>query len=402
MKKNQEKDNYRLEAPFDFLGSETRNWPYFAYQILRNDCVQFSETMQCWLISGYHEVKELLHHSDISATAAGYADGSLAQWLLFSDPPYHKKIRTLIRNKFSLRQINDLKQQIDDLTKELVFSLKKQAEIDLVQDLFYPLTLITITRVIGLPEQDFRYFQECSNQIVQFIECIFSSEEITQKGLAKMKELNEYVDNLIREERFPPDSILAILLKAEQKQLINRSNLNATIIMLLVTGHKTSVGLLGNGLKALLQNEKEWCKLKAQPKLMRSAIEELLRFDTPVQTVLKVALQDIAINDKIIKEGEFVLLLMGSANHDTRVFEKPEKLMIDREPNLHFSFGHGIHYCLGSILAKLQIEAVLETIMNELPHIQLTKQDFAWSIGTGFRRLEKLKVMSNVEQKLRA
>ena len=289
--------------------------------------------------------------------------------MLKSDPPTHTRIRRLASDMFQPRQIAQLRPHITQIAHQLIDRVAARGEMDFIRDFALPLPITVITDMLGVPSRDHARFHHWSNAIIR--SGILSGERMFAGW--DVVQLSIYMRRLIAQRRrHPGDDVVSQLVRAEYDGTrLSQLELVTTTILLLIAGHETTVNLLGNGLLALLQAPEQLARLRAQPALIPAAVEELLRYANPVQLVNRYAREDMEYAGVTITKGTQIQLVLAAANHDGAVFAQGEELAIDRDTRRHLAFSHGIHYCLGAPLARLEGEVALTVLVQRLHDIQL-------------------------------
>ena len=289
--------------------------------------------------------------------------------MLKSDPPTHTRIRRLASDMFQPRQIAQLRPHITQIAHQLIDRVAARGEMDFIRDFALPLPITVITDMLGVPSRDHARFHHWSNAIIR--SGILSGERMFAGW--DVVQLSIYMRRLIAQRRrHPGDDVVSQLVRAEYDGTrLSQLELVTTTILLLIAGHETTVNLLGNGLLALLQAPDQLTRLRAQPALIPAAVEELLRYANPVQLVNRYAREDMEYAGVTITKGTQIQLVLAAANHDGAVFAQGEELAIDRDTRRHLAFSHGIHYCLGAPLARLEGEVALTVLVQRLHDIQL-------------------------------
>jgi cytochrome P450 len=244
--------------------------------------------------------------------------------------------------------------------------------MDVIRDFAYPLPVIVIAEMLGVPPQDRDKFKHWSDDLGEGLEPILTPEQI-RRADRSVVEIGEYFRGIIRERRKDPrdDMVSALAAAEEQGDRLNEDELLATLILLLAAGNETTTNLIGNGLLALLRNPGELRRLRDAPALMDTAIEELLRYDSPVQMTFRTALQDLEVGGHPVRKGQPCALILGAANRDPAVFPEPDTLDLGRTGARHFSFGYGNHFCLGAPLARVEGRIALDTLLRRMPYLRL-------------------------------
>jgi cytochrome P450 len=289
--------------------------------------------------------------------------------MLESDIPDHTRLRSLVHQAFMPRLIAKLQTRIHRLAHELIDRVEAKGEMDLVNDFALPIPLIVISEMLGVAEQDQAAFHRWSNIMVNVrkpVDVIFAIPSLYQ--------IVKFLRRLFSEHRLnPQDNLIGTLLQAESSgSKLSEDELIGIVALLLSAGHETTVNLISNGVLALLTHPAELERLRTEPELMKSGVEELVRYTPPVLfATSRYAREDLIIADTCIPKGESVLAALGSANHDESIFENPETLMLDRQNNKHIGFGSGIHYCLGAPLARLESSIAFQVLFERLPNLRL-------------------------------
>jgi cytochrome P450 len=294
--------------------------------------------------------------------------------LLTMDPPDHTRLRRLVSKAFSPQAITELEPWTADRTDGLLAYVNASSDFDLIDALAFPLPIAVICHLLGVPEEDHASFRVWGHDLVATLEP--HSSAALRRAQASELALTRYLRDLVQKRRVDPDnSLLSALVEAEEEgDRLNSDELVSTAMLLLVAGFETTVNLIGNGTVALLGQPECWERLHDEPNLVSSAVEELLRFDSPVQMTSRTATDDVEIEGEQLSKGTTVLVAIGGANHDPNVFERPEELRIDRaEAPRHLSFSFGIHSCLGAALARLEARIVFLALTDRFPRLRLTK-----------------------------
>jgi cytochrome P450 len=269
---------------------------------------------------------------------------------LFMDPPDHTRLRGLVNKAFTPRVVEDLRPRVRAIVTELLDAAAARGSIEVIEDLAYPLPVAIISEMLGVPKEDNETFKGWSREMARSLDPEFvMSEEVNARRQKAVEEFRDYMQGLIAKRRAAPgEDLLSALIAAEEEgSKLTENELLSTAILLLIAGHETTVNLIGNGTLALLRHPDQLQRLRDDPSLIKTAIEELLRFDPPVQLTGRMALEDIELADTVIAKHTQTILLIGGANRDPAQFADPERLDIGRADNRHLAFGMGIHFCLG-------------------------------------------------------
>jgi cytochrome P450 len=293
--------------------------------------------------------------------------------LLFLDPPDHTRLRRLVSKAFTPRRIEQLRGHVAEIMDELLSSVKPGEPFDVVTAFAYPLPLIVICELMGVPLEDRHQFEGWSADATRLLDGDIDEETMNKGIVAAMYFLN-YFNGLFEQRRAEPrDDLLSGLIAVEEAgDVLTEEELRSIVLLLFLAGHETTVNLIGNGLFALMQHRDQWDRLCADPEgLAASAVEELLRFDGPVHVTGRVATDDLEVNGRTVPKQTEVVALLAAANRDPERFPDPDRLDIGREDNQHLTFSHGIHYCLGAALARLEGQVVFSTLAQRFPQMKL-------------------------------
>ncbi len=314
---------------------------------------------------------------------------------LFRDPPDHTRLRGLVAKAFTPRMVEGLRDRTGQIVAQLLDDALEAGEMDAVADFAYPLPVRIICHMLGVPAADEPRFHDWSAALARGLDPEFLlSDAVRQARLEALTGFAEYFFSLLAERRqHPGDDLLSQLALAEEHgDTLSEVELLSTAILLLVAGHETTVNLISGGLLALLEHPDQLARLRAEPGLARSGVEELLRFVSPVQLTGRTMLEDLTVGDTVLEKGEFVLLLVASANRDPGAFEHPERLDLGRPDNRHLAFGFGIHHCLGAPLARLEAQVALPELLRRAASIELATGSVAYRENVVLRALRALPV----------
>lgn len=312
--------------------------------------------------------------------------------MLIMDPPDHTRVRKLVNKAFTPKRIAALRDHIEALVRTLLDEAAERGRFDVIHDLAEPLPAIVIAELLGVPASDHRQFREWSSALISGM----ASPNADARAVAAEagRHLFGYLADTIADRRRAPreDLISAMIQAQEERDALSDAELLATSNLLLLAGHETTTNLIGNGMLALLREPEQWRRLCDEPTLLPIAIEELLRFDGPVQATLRVALEDVAIEGHAIPAGALVLVSIGAANHDPAVFANPDTLDLARDPNPHLAFGFGTHFCLGAPLARLEAQLAFEALARRFPNLALVEECPEYRPNPVLRGLARLEV----------
>jgi hypothetical protein len=370
--------------------------PYPLYRRLREkDPVHRSRLDDLWILTRYDEINAVLRDPRFSAddrTVKGYAanrrkmidaglidDREEVPSMLRMDPPDHTRLRSLVSKAFTPRAVESLRPRVEGLVREMLDEAEARGEMDIVTDLGVPLPIIVIAEMLGIPAEDRGHFKRWSDGVARGLNAN-TMEQVRVAGVAS-KELEEYLRPIAEERRANPrEDLLSSLLAAEESgDKLSMDEVFSTVILLLVAGNETTTNLIGNGMLALLEHPSELRRLADQPELIESAIEELLRWDSPVQATSRNAKEDMEFAGRKINKGAQLILHLGAANRDPAHFPDPNRLDLGRQENRHLSFSHGVHYCLGAPLARLESQVAIGQLAARFPSMRRKPVDLEWA-----------------------
>jgi cytochrome P450 len=380
--------------------------PHPVYAQLREESSVHRITMpngsSAWLVTRYADVRQVLMDPRIVKGGATpdvgtYANGVVPEDVLVmtntsmisADPPDHTRLRRLVSAAFTARRIERLRPRIQKITDELLDAMAGTEVLDLIDAFAFPLPIQVICELLGVPAADQASFRKWSNVIV--------SGTIAGDQLpVAFVELRDYMQELIARKRAEPtDDLLSALIAVDDGGQLSENELISTTILLLIAGHETTVNLIGNSVFLLLSERDRWERLQAEPTLLPSAIEEFLRFESPVETAtLRITAEPVEVGGTLIPAGEVVLVGLQAGNRDAARFGQPDQLDMARPDNQHMAFGHGIHYCLGAPLARLEGQVALGSLLNRYPNMRLAvaPEELVWRSGVLIRGLTELPV----------
>ncbi len=313
--------------------------------------------------------------------------------MLSRDGAEHRRLRRLVTKAFTPRMVEQLRPRIQTIADELIEAVQARGTMDLSAEYALPLPITVIAELLGVPVEDQDRFRAWSDAVISPI----VEQEDVERLFLQMGEFGAYLADRFAERRASPrDDLLSALLTArDQEDALDEMELFGTVLLLMVAGHETTVGLIGNAVLNLLSHPDQLELVRSDLSLYPAAIEELLRYESPVERALnRWAAADVELGGKTIKRGELVMAVVGSANRDSSRFETPDRLDLCRADTKHLSFGRGSHYCLGAPLARLEAEIALETLFRRLPGLRLAvdPEELEWRADPGFRRVVALPV----------
>ena len=379
------------EALAAFFSGEVRADPYPVYAQLREWGPVHPSPLGGSAVVSHAGVAAALHHPKMSSERAGNWLGitleaagvrgpfvrSMTQMMPFRDPPDHTRLRSLVSKAFTRRAISDLRPTILRIVDELLAPAAERRSLEVMSELARPVPALTICELLGVPASDRADFQTWSDDVVAACDPIREAGTMDSADEA-MESFFGYFQDLVAERtKNPDDGLLSMLIRAEEEgEVLTAEEVISFGILLLVAGYETTMNLLGNSILTLVRHPDLRRRLADDPGRLPSAVDELARFDGAVHAVLRVPLEDVTIDGQLVAEGEQLILLIGSANRDERVFAHADRLDIDRpNNNQSLAFGGGLHFCLGAQLARLEAELTLPALLRLAPEPELAVDD---------------------------
>jgi len=351
------------------LAERLNPFPY--YRMMRQSTPVYREPGRpAWQVFRYDAVQRVLSDYRVFSSEPHYAPleqrEPIGASLINTDPPRHRQLRSLVSQAFTPRRVAQLEPRIVAIVDELLGRVQSSGAMDVIGDLAYPLPVIVIAELLGIPAADRQRFKEWSDAIVG---------GGRMDGRTAQWEMSQYFLAVVAERRREPrnDLISALLAAQIDGQHLSQAELLGFCVLLLVAGHETTTNLIGNAILTFAEHPEIMERLRAEPALLPDAIEEVLRYRSPVQVMFRHAVADTQLGDQEISAGNVVLAWIGSANHDEAQFPDAERFDITRSPNRHIAFGQGVHFCLGAPLARLEARIALGTMLERLPNIQVAR-----------------------------
>ncbi len=299
--------------------------------------------------------------------------GSALGSMLTMDPQDHTRVRGLVNKAFTPRRVAGLRPRIEAITQQLLNEGVEDGRLELMSQLACPLPAIVIAELLGVPAEDWPRFRKWAAEMIALTSTVLSSGPDPGRMRQGLEPLQAYLKDIIAARRKAPreDLISGLIAAQEERDALSDDELLATCVIVLIAGHETTTNLIGNGVLALLRNPGELARLRAEPELLKSAIEEMLRYDSPVQATVRVVTQDSEIGGKTLRKGALAVCGIGAANRDPEAFPDPDRFDAGRRDNHHLSFGFGAHFCLGAPLARLEGEVAIRALMERFPTLAL-------------------------------
>lgn len=406
----QEIDQLKIKHPLNLADPDFVNNKYAYYRWFRKEAPVYKgkiSVLNAYFLSRYEDCVNMLKDPRFVRNR-GNATGKggrlpfpmpktmrlVAENMILEDDPGHRRLRNLVHKAFTPRALRKLESRIEALTHELLDSAPTGQEIDLIETYAHPIPVTVIAEMVGVEATDVPEFAGYMTALASG----FSGWKILRTAFLDMPKAVKFARKLIEYKRHHPgDDIMTGLIQAEEEgETLTEDELVSMVFLLIIAGHETTVHLITNSLVTLLQHPTDLERLRAEPELTESAVEEVLRYNGPVQsTKPEYPSEDITLHGVSIPRGSTVMPLLGAANHDPTVFENPERFDITRSPNRHLGFGQGIHYCLGAPLARIETRIALDNLFERHPNIRLAvpAEDLAFQKIPGWHRYQSLPVV---------
>ena len=403
-----------LMAAFDpelsltrLLDPEVLADPYPLYARLREEApVYFDPFLHTWVVTRYADVLKVLltfsadrtpspeQLSAMGMSAIGPIAQVMVKQMLFLDPPAHTRLRSLAATVFSPRRVKVLEEHIRSIANDLIDKVLAKGRMDVMSDIAEPLPAIVTAELLGVPVEDHDQLKDWSKDFAEMLGNYQHNPNRIPKVLKSTEEMTKYFRARIAEQKDnPQEGLIQSLLSAEiNGDRLTEEEVIANTIVTMVGGQETTTNLIGNGVLTLLRNPKEKDRLMSDYSLIPSAVEELLRYESPSQQTGRIAPEDVVIGGQQIKKGQAIIAVMASGNRDAERFPDPDKLDITRTDNRHLAFGWAAHFCFGAPLARLEGQIMLETMLRRLPQLELESGDLTWRENLGLRGLNSLRV----------
>lgn len=357
----------------EIFSDPMRRNPYPMYEQMRrhSPVLRVQPPFDAWLIFDYEGVKRVLGDPQTFSSRVP----APPNWFLFFDPPRHTKLRALILRAFTPRVVAGLEPRIRELSRQLIDQVIGQGHADLAADYAIPLPMKVIAWMIGIPDEDWPRFRAWSDSILKLSYVRSGGPEAQQAGAefhSVTAEMRDYLaDMAARRRAVPADDLITRLVQAEvDGEHLTPDEILGFFQLLLVGGQETTTNLINNAILCLLENRDELARLRRQSDLLPTAIEEVLRYRSPLQWLMRMPTRDVEVHGQVIPAGKLVLAMIGSANRDPSQFGDPERFDISRHPNPHLAFGHGIHFCLGSALSRMEAKIALTDLLERLDGLE--------------------------------
>ena len=409
-----------MTLEIDITTPENIKNPFPLYQHLReHDPVHWSESLEGWVVTRYADVLHLYQNplrfsaDRFRKTAEQYRSRRpdvqavakvLRDWAVFRDPPDHTRLRGLLNNTFTPRELQRMRPRIQDIVTRLYDKVAARGGMDFIADFAFPLPATVIAVMLGAPADAVDDIKRWSDDLGAYLGGAQDSFDNFEKAKQGLFGLCDFFRRLIDEHRRrPQEDLISLMLAAESDgNMFGEEEIVSNCVLLLFAGHETTTNLLGNGLLHLLRHPAQHELLCQQPELVPSAVEEFLRFDGPVPATAKVATEETELHGKRLRVGDRVFPFNSAANHDPRQFERPEELDITRKSNRHLSFGYGIHFCLGAPLARMEAQIAFTDLLQRCDQLTLLDEHPPWLPQIFLRGLKSLPISFRARAQTRA
>lgn len=396
----------------DFANPVINADPFPIFSRLRDeDPVHWSPAMKAWVVTRYDDVKQIaVAGTEMSAnrlapffaavpsdSRGGYASliTYLGNWMVFRDPPDHTRLRRLFTKAFTSRSVKALEPNIEQIVGLLLDEMDRKSRldgtVDWIADFAYPLPATVMMDLLGVARGELMRVKDWSDDIALFIGTARATADKYQRAEAGAKAMADYFRGILVQRAADPQDDIISQLVSEQNERLTDDEIIATCILLLFAGHETTTNLIGNGLYYTMKSPDQWMRLKDDPALADPAIEEWLRYDGPSGALARVIIADVEFGGKQLAAGQRLFAFVNAANRDPRQFADADRFDIGRTPNAHLTFGHGIHFCLGASLARLEGQIALRALVERFPNITLaTADEPPWKDSVILRGMESL------------
>lgn len=393
---------------FRLLDPEVLANPYPLYQQFRDeDPVHWDPYLHAWVVTRYSDVVHVLHHFSANRTptpeslsAMGLAALNpiaqvMVKQMLFLDPPDHTRLRALASAAFTPRRVERLRSHIREIMESLLDAVAAKGRMDVIADFASPAPAIVTAELLGVPVEDHQQLKEWSTDFAEMLGNFQHNPDRFPRVLRSVENLCSYFRSAMKEQRLHPrEGLVGAMMEAKvEGTALTEEEIIANLIVTMVGGQETTTNLIGNGVLSLLRNPSELERLRSDPSLIPSAVEELLRYESPSQHTARLAPADVMLGGKKIKKRQAVIAVMGAGNRDPNRFPDPDRLDVGRTDNRHLAFGWAAHFCFGAALARLEGQIAFEMILRRLPGLSLDESTrLVWRHNLGLRGLNALPI----------
>lgn len=384
------------QIKYDLLSPSFFADPHSVFRRMRaEEPIHWHPQLNFWVLTRYEDIQTISRDPRFSAErTAQFGTGVseamvpkleacfrfVSHWMVFRDPPRHTVLRGLVAKAFNPQIIEGLRPAIKAIVDEMLTAVEAGGQMDVVRDLAFPLPAMVIANMLGVPRKDMDAFKAWTSDVFTLLGAGVATDEAVEAGYRGVVGLQQYFQQLITERRHTPtgDLLSRLIAVEEQGTVLSEEELVSTCALLLVAGHETTTHLIGNSVLVLLRNPAELQKLRDDPGLIEGAVEELLRYEGPIYMLSRRATEDVEVGGVKIRANEIVVGLIHAGNRDPAVFAEPDRLDITRKGARNLALGHGIHYCIGATLARLEAQLALSEIVRRLPGLRLSSEVLEW------------------------
>jgi cytochrome P450 len=392
---------------YHLLDPEVLANPYPLFRRLRTeDPVHWDPFLHTWVVTRYADVVEVLHtfsadrtHTPAKLEAMGLAEMSpiaqlMVKQMLFMDPPQHTRLRKLASHAFTPRRVEVLRSHIREIVSRLLAGVERERRMDVIRDLAEPLPAIVTAEMLGVSVSDREQLKAWSADFAEMLGNFQHNPERAARMLRTVHDMTAYFENAIRQQRdHPQEGLVSSLMTAEvDGDRLTDDEIVATCIVTMVGGQETTTNLIGNGVLTLLRNVEAMERLRSDLSLVPSAVEEMLRYESPSQHTGRIAPDDRELGGRVIRKGQAVMAVMAAANRDPERFPEPDRFDIGRQDNRHLAFGYAAHFCFGAALARIEGQEAFEAILRHTPDLRLEPGPLVWRNNSGLRGVNALNV----------
>jgi cytochrome P450 len=377
--------------PFD---PEFHANPYPLFARLRQEDPIHKSIFGTWIITRYADAETILKDkrfqvdnlpmrvrlksSHLKENNLDVLTQTIDKWLFFLEPPDHTRLKSVLNPTFSQSSVEAMRPEIQSIVDDLLDRLTPTGEMEIIADFATPFPALAITKILGLPIEDYQQLIRWSANTIFIFEQIMSLEKYQEQNQIIIENGTYLLEKIAQSKRQPNNGLISHLAnQKEEANTLTEDEIVSLCILLSATAQESTKGLISNGLLALLKHPQSLEYVRRNPNDIKNIVEELLRYDSPIQYVARRAMEDVEVSGKMIRRGEYVVIYLGSVNHDPEHFPNPEQLDFSRQKR-NLAFGSGIHYCLGVFLAKLEAQIAINTLIKRLPNISLNTEKLNW------------------------
>jgi pimeloyl-[acyl-carrier protein] synthase len=392
---------------YHLLDPEVLANPYPLFHRLRSeDPVHWDPFLHTWVVTRYADVLEVLHtfsaertHTPEKLAAVGLSEMRpiaqlMVRQMLFMDPPQHTRLRKLASHAFTPGRVAVLRGHIREIVNRLLDGVERAHRLDVITDLAEPLPAIVTAEMLGVPVGDWRQLKAWSADFAEMLGNFQHNPDRVQRMLGTVRDMSAYFDAAVRRQRAEPgEGLVASLISAEvDGDRLTDDEIAATCIVTMVGGQETTTNLIGNGVLTLLRHPEELERVRRDPSLVQSAVEEMLRYESPSQHTGRLAPEDRELGGKVLRKGQAVMAVMAAANRDPERFPEPDRFDPCRQDNRHLAFGYAAHFCFGAALARIEGQEAFEAMLRRTPDLRLEPGPLVWRNNSGLRGVTALPV----------